>query len=211
MQKIWKIEKRKLSDLKVLKGNPRKISDINREQLKQDLELGKFKPFIIDAKNTILAGNQTYKVMLELIENPVRKDRNGDEVPVKIDYDMSTKFDCSVPQFKLSASERKKIVILDNKHRGEDDLDKLMSDYANQLEDLEYGSLLPEKLDYDEMMEGMPEFNNENKEAVKSLIVNFDSEKDLEEFAKLIDQKITFKTRSVWFPENKPVKANVYD
>lgn len=52
--------------------------------------------------------------------------------------------------------------------------------------------------------EGMPEFANEDLDAYRRILMKFDSEKDIEMFSKLIDCKITDKTKTVWFPP-KPV------
>lgn len=49
----------------------------------------------------------------------------------------------------------------------------------------------------------MPEFNQENKAPIKSIIVNFASKEDMHKFAKLVGQLITAKTRFIWFPELK--------
>jgi hypothetical protein len=46
----------------------------------------------------------------------------------------------------------------------------------------------------------MPEFIQEKKEAYAKIIFRFESEEDLQEFAKLIGQKLTQKTKSAWFP-----------
>lgn len=48
--------------------------------------------------------------------------------------------------------------------------------------------------------DGMPEFVQEKQESFAKIIVRFEAEKDLEEFAKLIDQKLTSKTKSIWYP-----------
>jgi len=46
----------------------------------------------------------------------------------------------------------------------------------------------------------MPEFIQEKKEPFAQIIVRFDSEKDLNEFAEMISQKLTPKTKSIWHP-----------
>lgn len=48
--------------------------------------------------------------------------------------------------------------------------------------------------------DGMPEFIQEKKEPYKKLIIRFETEKDYQEFAELIDQKLTPKTKSIWHP-----------
>lgn len=47
---------------------------------------------------------------------------------------------------------------------------------------------------------GMPEFCQQDLTSIKSVIVHFDSLSDYEEFQKAITQKLTNKTRSIWFP-----------
>ncbi len=47
---------------------------------------------------------------------------------------------------------------------------------------------------------GMPEFEQEDKKTHKTIYVHFRNEEDYQEFAKLIDQKLTEKTKSIWHP-----------
>jgi len=47
---------------------------------------------------------------------------------------------------------------------------------------------------------GMPEFVQDKKEPYKTLIVRFETEQDYNNFAKLIEQKLTPKTKSIWHP-----------
>lgn len=48
---------------------------------------------------------------------------------------------------------------------------------------------------------GMPEFVQEKQEPYAKITVRFDNEEALQEFAKLIGQKLTNKTQSIWHPE----------
>jgi hypothetical protein len=47
---------------------------------------------------------------------------------------------------------------------------------------------------------GMPEFVQEKKEPFKELIIRFDTEDDYLDFQKIINQKLTNKTKSIWHP-----------
>jgi hypothetical protein len=47
---------------------------------------------------------------------------------------------------------------------------------------------------------GMPEFVQEDNPAYKKLIVSFRNKEDYEEFAKLIGQPLTEKTKTIWHP-----------
>lgn len=48
---------------------------------------------------------------------------------------------------------------------------------------------------------GMPEFNQQDKTAFRSFPVHFKDQEAVDQFAALINQNITDKTRYVWFPE----------
>jgi len=54
--------------------------------------------------------------------------------------------------------------------------------------------------DWHKEWKDMPEFVQEKKEPYAKIIVRFDNEEDLQEFAKLIGQKLTNKTKSIWHP-----------
>lgn len=47
----------------------------------------------------------------------------------------------------------------------------------------------------------MPEFIQEKKKEFQKIIVRFDSEEDLQDFAKRIGQNLTTKTKSIWHPK----------
>jgi len=49
----------------------------------------------------------------------------------------------------------------------------------------------------------MPEFIQKDLEPEIQIIVSFKNYKDVQEFGKLINQQLTPKTRSIWFPEVK--------
>jgi len=46
----------------------------------------------------------------------------------------------------------------------------------------------------------MPEFVQEKQKPYAKIIFRFNNEEDLQEFAKLINQKLTNKTKSAWYP-----------
>lgn len=126
----WLIVKRKLSELHLLENNPRQISENDFLRLKRDLKLGKFKPFVIDTNNVILGGNQTYRAMMELVEF------GADYVAL-----------CSIPERPLTKEEREDVIIADNEHRGEYDIDILANEYEDALKRLGYEDRLPKELE----------------------------------------------------------------
>ena len=50
---------------------------------------------------------------------------------------------------------------------------------------------------------GMPEFDQPDKMSYRQIVVHFDSDADAEEFAEMIGQKITNKTKFLWHPERE--------
>ena len=48
---------------------------------------------------------------------------------------------------------------------------------------------------------GMPEFVQEDQSPWKQIRVSFASREDMEAFAKLVGQTVTFQTQSLWYPE----------
>ena len=56
---------------------------------------------------------------------------------------------------------------------------------------------------WQESWKGMPSFNQEDKTPYQSVSVHFDSPEDRELFSRLIDRKLTSRTRSVWYPREK--------
>ena len=55
---------------------------------------------------------------------------------------------------------------------------------------------------------GMPEFVQPKQRPFSKITVRFETEEDLQEFAKLIGQKLTPKTRSIWHP-HKPHRSGL--
>lgn len=48
---------------------------------------------------------------------------------------------------------------------------------------------------------GMPDYENEDKRSFQSIHVHFKNQEDVDAFAKVVQQTITDKTRSIYFPE----------
>ena len=59
---------------------------------------------------------------------------------------------------------------------------------------------------------GMPEFVQEDLRPIQRIVVNFETKKDVDEFSKLIGQKLTYKTDTIWFPHrpNEVIKNTRY-
>ncbi len=99
-----------INQIKPNPSNPRKISKTEFEKLvksiQEDQDLLEAKPIIIDENNVILAGHQRYKACLEL---------GIQDVPVKI-------------MANLSERKKQKLLVIDNTHNGEFDMDILANE-----------------------------------------------------------------------------------
>ena len=66
---------------------------------------------------------------------------------------------------------------------------------------MQQDTLFEMDVDWRDLWQGMPEFEQEDLMPKSSLIVHFESDEDREHFAQLVQQRITPKTRSIWYPE----------
>lgn len=65
------------------------------------------------------------------------------------------------------------------------------------------GEVAAGDVDPNEEWEGMPDFEQEDQTAYQTIKVHFECEEDVQEFARLVDQNITEKTKYIWFPERE--------
>jgi len=123
---VWATKVVKISEIKPLERNPRTITSKDYAKLKKDMSsVGNFKPLICDKDLTVLGGNQRLRVLMENI-------KDAKEVEV------------SIPDRLLTEAERKKVIVLDNMHRGDFDMDMLANEFEDALNELGFDELLPE-------------------------------------------------------------------
>lgn len=72
-----------------------------------------------------------------------------------------------------------------------------ISDETYKMSDL-FGGL---EESFREEWQNMPEFIQGKQEPYAKIIVRFSCKKDLEDFAKIISQKLTPNTKSIWHPQ----------
>jgi len=63
------------------------------------------------------------------------------------------------------------------------------------------GALFDNPREWEDNWRGMPEFNQEDQKPWQSIKVHFASRDDRAAFSRLVEQKITDKTQSLWYPE----------
>lgn len=60
--------------------------------------------------------------------------------------------------------------------------------------------LFDDQPDWKSEWQDMPEFVQEQKQPFAQITIRFENEKDLEDFSRIIGQKLTKKTKSIWHP-----------
>ncbi len=185
-------EIRKIEDLHLWEKNPRSIKDKDFFRLKKQIEtLGMYKPLIITEDGTVLGGNMRLRVYQELgIKDIWVSVVNAPTEEKKLEYALS-----------------------DNDRAGFYDSDLLANltgempnfNWKDYSVDLYNSTIIQDLIDtynFDPKKEwkDMPEFKQEGTDFYKLLNVRFLTQGDYEKFAKLIDQKLTEKTRNIWFP-----------
>jgi hypothetical protein len=184
----WTNDKRLLSELIPWPRNPRQIKKEQVERLQESLdEFGQPETIAIGPGNEIYNGHQRLKSWA---------DKFGD---IEVDVRVSDR--------ALTEKEREKLTIFLHKGAaGEWDFDTLANEF--EVDDLldwgfkGYELGMPEALiNFDEEWEGMPEFDTDDLTPIRTIKVNFATQDDINSFAELVNQKITEKTRSIWFPE----------
>lgn len=192
MEKLkWETVKRKINDLVPFEHNPRKMTEDQVAQLTTSLEKFDLVEIpAIDFDDTILAGHQRLRVMQTL-------GRGDEEIDVRI------------PNRKLTEEEYKEYNVRSNQNKGMFDFEKLASLFdEEELLDLGFsvndlGMSIADPMDE---WDGMPEYNTDDIGAQRQIIISFKNDQAVRDFAELLKQTITDKTKSLWFPEEKNAK-----
>jgi hypothetical protein len=184
-----KIESKLITELKPATYNPRQISTKQYNDLKKSIKkFGLVDPIIINKNNTVIGGHQRLKICKEL---------------------KYIEIDCVV--LDLSKEEERELNIRLNKNTGAFDIDILANEFDID-ELVEWGfkhidlGLNIDKIDYDKEWHGMPEYSQDDLTPHRQLIISFNNDKDIQRFSELIEQTITKKTKSLWYPKEEHVK-----
>ena len=196
--------------------NPRRINEKQAEQLKKWLaEYGDLSGIVHNIKtDEVIGGNQRADVMQILSSKvkPVitkRWAKPTKQGTVAIGY-----YDWQGERYsyrRVSWTPRKADAanVIANKAGGDWDFEILKNEFASA-DLLDWGFQKfelngTETNDPNKEWEGMPEFNQKDLSAMKAIRVNFASQEDIDKFSKLVKQKITLKTRSIWYPKAEKI------
>ena len=122
----------------------------------------------------------------------------------------------------INDANAKKLTIIANETRGraektslsqlvaeiaeELDADQLMLGlpyYEDELENMIGEGVTARDVSPDKEWEGMPEFDQKDEQSYRHVIVHFETPDDAAEFFSIIGQSDTGKTKSIWFPEQQ--------
>jgi len=178
----------KISKVKGNPSNPRIIKNDKFKKLVKSIqefpEMLKLRPIVVDEDFMVLGGNMRLKAS---------KDAGLSEVWIDIAEG-------------LTEEQKKEFIVKDNVGFGEWDWAMLGNEW-NTIKITEWGLDVWEnqddrnELDAELEWSGMPEFNNDDLSPKRQIIISFKKDEDVELFAKLINQELTTKTKSVWFPK----------
>lgn len=212
------IEPRPVADLAPYARNSRTHSEAQVQQIAASIrEFGWTQPVLADAESIVVGHGRVLGAALlyslgetiYALPGPPRDGRPGGaplpagSVPV-IDCtgwseDQRRAYVIADNQIALNAGWDADLLRLEVLDLGDDfDLDLL--GFGENLQ-----NVLLERLDGENdpaaHWDGMPSFENQDKTAFRILPVHFKDQEAVDAFAKLVGQKITDKTRSLWFPE----------
>ena len=183
------IRRIKISQINPAPYNPRldlKPGDPEYEKIKRSIEeFDLVEPLVWNERTgTLVGGHQRLKVLQE---------RGDKEVEVSV--------------VNLDEAKEKALNITLNKIQSNWDFPKLkdlFEDLNKENFDIEITGFNPElfdDIDYKELWKGMPEFKQDGINEYKILIVRFLNKEDYKRFSQIIKQKLTEKTKSIWFPK----------
>ncbi len=197
----------KLSDLKQDSNNANKGTPRGRKVLARSLEqYGAGRSVLIDRDGNLIAGNKTAQQAANAgIEDVIIVQTDGTQL-------------VAVQRTDLSMDDPKALGLAVADNRSSEvglqwdadvlkglsvDLDLRPYFTEAELADLT-GTELPDPDDAEDEWDGMPEADNEDV-AKRHLTIHFLTEQDVQDFATLIQQPITDKTKYIWYPQQKPL------
>ena len=172
--------------------NPRKIDDNELKKLEDSIrEFDCVEPIVVNKDFTVIGGHQRLRAAINL---------GHEQIPIiQIDIPKNKEKALNLALNRITGQwdNSKLIVALQDLINSE--VDEALSGFDQTeidiiLKNFEEGN------NWEEEYQGMPEFENEDQTSFKQIKVHFANKNDLNNFAKLIGQKLTLKIRSIWFP-----------
>lgn len=204
-----KIDVMALDVLTPYQKNVRKHTDKQIDQIAASMRNFGFTVPILQSENIIIAGHGRYEAAKRIYASGEKiKLANGDVLPIgKIPA-----IDCS----KWTEKQRRAYALADNRLNELSDWDnELLAEELSFLDDdiFDFDSIgfsLPEiddilgepedAINPEDEWQNMPEFVQDDKQPKRTIKVHFETEADVQAFAKCVGQQITDRTKYIWFP-----------
>lgn len=182
-------------------NNAREHSDAQVDQIAKSIkEFGFVNPILVDAKGVLIAGHGRLAAALKMKMKKVPVIKLG-----HLTENQAKALRIADNQLALNASWNPDMLRLELTDLKLEQYDlTLLGFERHQLDWFTSAGMVG---DPSGEWSGMPAFNQEEKQAFRSINVHFLRQEDIDAFSRLVNQKITDKTRFLWFP---PVPEESY-
>ena len=206
--------KARISDLTPDHANANKGTERGRYALEASLrKYGAGRSILLDKNGRIVAGNKTAEVAADVgIDDVIIVETDG----TKIVAVKRTDLDIDSPEGRGLAYADNRAGELSLEWDAEQVLADLNAgvDLSGLFFDFELDKILGrqgEDFDPNAEWQGMPEFQQEDVfGAVATIKVHFATEKDVEDFSKLIGQNVTVESKFIWYPKQERMNLTQY-
>jgi hypothetical protein len=200
-----KVTRRKITDYRPDPRNANQGTERGQYMLDKSVEqVGAARSIVAAADDTIPAGNKSLQAFVDAgLEDVIEIETDGTTpVVVKrtdwasVDSEQARKyayFDNRTNEVGLTWDVQQVLTDIESGM----DLDAMFFDW--ELDQI-LGKVAQGGFDPSAEWEGMPEYESEDGRPAYAIKVNFRSLEDLQDFARLIEQKLTEQTRSIWYP-----------
>lgn len=220
-----------LADLTPDSMNPNKGTERGRQLVDQSLTAYGFgRSILVDRSANVIAGNKTLEAALNH-DLPVRVIQTDGSEVIAVqrtdidlfstdDHERQTARGLSIVdnEATLQGYERDAEMLLTHEASGvnlaeiipQAEIEHLKAVVMAQSAGGREVGIKDGKPDFGELWQGMPEFDQPGEKALQTIIVRFDTREDVDEFARRVEQSITPKTKSIWFPYKAPLDGQNY-
>lgn len=186
-----------IEDLSPNPDNPRVHTSDQINQIASSIkEFGFLNPIIVDEKNMVLAGHGRFLAAQTLGSNtvPVHKIDN-------LTDQQKQAFTIADNNIALNSDWDNELLWAEIKKLEENGYDLNLLAFS----DIEIMPMVDPNVVLDPLEEwqDMPDYNQDDLKPMRSVLVHFESQADVDTFFSLIGQSHTEKTKSIWYPEQE--------
>lgn len=196
-------ELKSLFDLKPDPMNANRGTERGAGMLEASLrEFGAGRSLLVDKHGVVIAGNKTLEAAASIGMDRVRViETDGTELVIVQRTDLDLAKDVRAKALGIADNRVAQVDLQWNVEA----LASLVADGTDLSalwHEAELSSIInaSQSTEFDEQWTGMPEFDQKDKTAHRTIHIHFANDDAVQQFAKLIEQKITEKTKYIWYP-----------